>query len=137
MNLFPLALDPKNDIEQHTKPANSLNPAGTKPMKILFLFIPLMLVSVQCHALRCGNKIVNSGDSKYKILARCGEPDFVETREKFHPPGCNGYGATGFPICHVEFIEVWTYNFGPHKFIKELVFRDGVLKDINNLEYGY
>ncbi len=113
-------------------------------MKILFLFIALMLISVQSHALRCGNKIINIGDSKYKILARCGEPDFVETREKYYPSGCNQYdyyndryGATRFPTCHVEYIEVWTYNFGPHKFVKELIFRDGVLKEINNLEYGY
>ena len=112
-------------------------------MNILLFFISLMLFSVQSHALRCGNKIIGAGDSKYKILARCGEPDFVETREKYSPPGCNKYeyynpyGATRLPACHVEFIEVWTYNFGPHKFIKELVFRDGVLKEINNLEYGY
>ncbi len=110
----------------------------------LLVLISLLLCSVQSHALRCGTKIINTGDSKYKILARCGEPDFVETREKYYPPGCNQYGyynnrydSTRFPICHVEFIEVWTYNFGPRKFIKELVFRDGVLKEINNLEYGY
>ncbi len=112
--------------------------------KFLFLLFSLMLFSTSSHAIRCGNKIINTGDTKYKILARCGEPDFVETREKYYPPGCNGYnyydnryGTTRFPICHVELIEVWTYNFGPHKFIKELVFRDGKLKEINNLEYGY
>lgn len=122
-------------------------------LQILLLSASLILFAEPSKALRCGTKIISIGDGKHKILARCGEPDFVETREQHSPPGCSSpeysdnyepryysehYGRPrNYPICLVKILEVWTYNFGPHKFIKELVFEDGLLKEINNLEYGY
>jgi hypothetical protein len=125
--------------------------------KVLLLSISLLGFSEQALALRCGSKIISTGDKKPKVLARCGEPDFAETQERKYPSYCRDsyydedeYSYNGFrysyrsprrshnyPICRIKIIDVWTYNFGPRKFIKELIFRNGILKEINNLEYGY
>ncbi len=115
------------------------------PSCLLLLFA----FSSQALALRCGSRLVDVGDRKAKILTRCGEPDFSETRERQIPANCadrgyyqDEYGYindryNSYQSCRIEIVDVWTYNFGRSKFIKELIFVDGVLKRINNLEYGY
>lgn len=126
--------------------------------KVLLFSAFLLGFSGQALALRCGSKIINTGDKKPKVLARCGEPDFAETQERRYPSYCRerdyngrdgysidnyGYSSRNlrrshnYPICHFKIVDVWTYNFGPRKFIKELIFQDGYLKEINSLEYGY
>jgi hypothetical protein len=125
---------------------------------VLLFSVFLLGISEQAQALRCGRKIIKTGDKQPKVLARCGEPDFAETQERSYPSHCrergyynmdeyshNGFSYShrsprrlhNYPICHIKIVDVWTYNFGPRKFIKELVFRDGSLKEINSLEYGY
>lgn len=125
---------------------------------VLLFSVSLLGFCEQVLALRCGNKIINTGDNKPKVLARCGEPDFAETQERRYPSYCrernyynrdrysyNDYGYSyrrsrrvhNYSICHIKIVDVWTYNFGPRKFIKELIFQNGYLKEINSLEYGY
>lgn len=115
-----------------------------------------VIFSDQALALRCGRRIVDIGDKKPKVLSRCGEPMYMETRERKFPSHCidrgmsineyydiNGYNRyqnqRGYdypPICNVEIIDVWTYNFGPRKLMRELFFRDGILKKIDTIGYG-
>ena len=33
-------------------------------------------------ALRCGTRLVSSGDTKFEVLQKCGEPDFVDSWER-------------------------------------------------------
>ncbi|MEA3303304.1 MAG: DUF2845 domain-containing protein [Pseudomonadota bacterium] len=33
--------------------------------------------------------------------------------------------------------EEWTYNFGPHRLMQQLNFKNGVLESIKSLGYGY
>lgn len=115
-------------------------------LKVLIIIISLLIFSGQAFALRCGHRIVGTGDGKAKIFMRCGEPDFTETRERRIPKGCvtnvymNEYEYTDryhYHSCRIEISEVWTYNFGVTKFMRELVFVDGVLDEINMLGYGY
>ncbi len=121
----------------------------------LLMFVMFMLVSEQSYALRCGNKLVSKGDPKPKVIYLCGEPDYKELREVPYPEHCIGrhyddvspyyqrrYGYHNRRyrpnvICKYRIIDVWTYNFGPRKFMRELIFRRGVVKEINTLDYGY
>ena len=117
-----------------------------------------MFVSEQSLALRCGHKLVDDGDSKFKVISLCGEPDFIEIREVAYPPYCRDRGyyhsqnygriyrkynhsyrryTPNYTACHYQTREVWVYNFGPRKFMRELIFHRGVVKEINILEYGY
>lgn len=99
-------------------------------MKLLIpLVLCLFFVSEQAWALRCGNKLVNVGDRKHKVHRVCGEPTYVDAYDL--PIPNFGY-AQGY-----NRIDVWTYNFGPRRFMRELVFENGILRRINQLEYGY
>ena len=34
-------------------------------------------------------------------------------------------------------VEIWTYNFGPYKLMRQVRFVDGVIEEIETLGYGY
>lgn len=93
---------------------------------VLVMFF-LLLSSGQAMALRCGNKLVDIGDRKHKVHRVCGEPTYVDSYDQPIYGYRQGYN-------HVE---VWTYNFGRSRFMQELVFENGILRRINQLEYGY
>ncbi len=127
----------------------------------IFLLLLLILISEQTLALRCGTKLVDVGDNKPRVIALCGEPDYSEFREIRFPSYCRdrGYDDSynyprkyrydynfnfnyrqhrhGHVTCQYRTVEVWTYNFGPRKFMRELIFRRGTVKEINTLGYGY
>ena len=85
------------------------------------------LASDPAHALRCGNYVVNIGDRKHKVLNLCGEPNYVEVYD----------APLWTPYYPVQRVEVWTYDFGPTRFLHELRFINGVLFSIDELGYGY
>lgn len=80
-------------------------------------------------ALKCNTKIISIGDRIHRIHRLCGEPTYTDFYDK---PITNLGFANAFT--HVD---VWTYNFGPQRFMQELVFEDGILRYINRLEYGF
>ncbi len=91
------------------------------------LSIALLVMADQAYALRCGNKLVDRGDRKHRVLYACGEPSYIDAYDR---PISGAY----FLYTHVE---IWTYNFGPTRFMYELIFEKGVLVRINQLGYGY
>ncbi len=111
-----------------------------------FVIMFLIICSGQVQALKCGHRLIEEGDGKVKVMLRCGEPDFSETRDRRIPRHCvedryrddyNSRYRINHQRCQYETVDVWTYNFGTTKFMRELVFVDGILEDINVLGYGY
>ena len=107
--------------------------------KTLLLTLFLGLIQTEnVYALRCHGEVVDIGDHKIEVLQKCGEPEYVDER----------YGAKGSRLHHPRrtldieeyeevLIEEWTYNFGPRKFMRILIFENGILKKIEKLGYGY
>ena len=86
-------------------------------------------------SMRCGSKLMTDGDPSDKVLAYCGEPASIERREILR-----GYGYHhGIPVhsAYEVAVELWTYNFGPHKLMYRLRFEDGLLVDVDTLSHGY
>jgi hypothetical protein len=106
--------------------------------------VPGMLVLVAALAaagpaaadsMRCGSKLMTDGDPSDKVLAYCGEPASIERREILR-----GYGYHRGVTVHSAYevsVEMWTYNFGPHKLMYRLRFEDGLLVDVDTLSHGY
>ena len=128
----------------------------SKSLITIFLLLTILFVSEQTFALKCGNKLVDVGDYKYKVYAICGEPDFSEIRTIKFPSQCRGreyYGSDSryyrndyryrddyyprFTNCQYKTVDIWIYNFGPRKFMREVIFLEGIVKEINTLDYGY
>ena len=86
-------------------------------------------------SMRCGTKLMTDGDPSDKVLAYCGEPASIERREILR-----GYGYHRGLTVHSAYevsVEMWTYNFGPHKLMYRLRFEDGLLVDVDTLSHGY
>jgi hypothetical protein len=109
------------------------------------------------YALFCGSAIISEGDPKHDVLRKCGEPVAVEEEIVYETIYLDPYGQPehrvsrrkdfphplqGVPIgprivtVPVR-VEIWTYNFGPHRLMYRLHMVEGVLRDIRTLGYGY
>ena len=89
--------------------------------------------------LRCGSKLITDGDPRSKVRQFCGEPTDVQTRTILRRPYFNVGGRTySYGDGYVEIpVEIWTYNFGPYKLMREIRFVDGRVEEIQTLGYGY
>jgi hypothetical protein len=107
-------------------------------LKYLLIGICMLIIAEPALALRCGSKLVNTGDHKSKILKYCGEPTSVDVRTIVrgyvsipdrHYRRIPGYGEV--------LVEEWTYNFGPRRFMRTIKFEDGLVVSVKQLGSGY
>lgn len=106
--------------------------------KFALITLILTLSAAPAHALRCGNRLVSQGDTKAALIAKCGEPTQVDFRREYAPvriwePDRGDYRLDQTII----YIEEWIYNFGPHRFMQSVLFKDGRVDRIESLDYGY
>ena len=87
-------------------------------------------------SMRCGTKLMTDGDPLDKVAAFCGPPTSVERREILRPYYFYR-GSLPIPGSYEISVELWTYNFGPHKLMHRLRFEDGLLVDVETLSHGY
>jgi hypothetical protein len=122
-------------------------------IKIKYLLVALaavfslMSIAAPAFAQRCGNKLVNVGDSSSKVLEYCGSPTWQDSWEEerlerpyAYPFSNSGNFVTGrssiATVVHVT-IEEWTYNFGPAHFMRILTFENGRVVNIKTGNYGF
>lgn len=75
-------------------------------------------------AMRCGDKLIQTGDSIVTVKSLCGAPASVEN-------GVAEIGTNEVPA------ETWTYNRGPDQFMVSIRFVDGKVVSVTTLhEYG-
>lgn len=107
-------------------------------MKKAVFLLCLALAATDALAFRCGRQLVHTGDHKLDVLEKCGEPEWTDQRIAVrgsrlrHP-----YGTLEQSEYEEVLIDEWVYNFGPRKFKQFLQFENGVLKKIENLDYGH
>ena len=98
-----------------------------------FLICITLVAASPALALRCGNNIVDVGDTKIQVLSKCGEPALKEevgediTRELDSRETRKAK----------RYVEKWTYNFGSTRFIYVLTIRDGKVIDISTEDKGF
>jgi Protein of unknown function (DUF2845) len=112
-------------------------------MRIHVLLVALLLAGVartaDADALRCGSRLVTFGDTRAAVRNICGEPTDIQTRSILRRPtyDLNGrviYYGDGY----IEIpVEVWIYNFGPYKLMRQIRFVDGRVDEIETMGYGY
>lgn len=102
--------------------------------------------------MRCGNHIISEGDPQAKVAAICGEPEYVQSstiiragtpRQPLslldeYRRWRNGRELLSHERSYVEVpVEVWVYNLGPNKLMREVRFEDGRVVHVESLGYGY
>lgn len=99
----------------------------------------LLLGALPAHAFRCGNRLVHEGDTRAQVIAKCGEPTEVDRRSVWRQPIVWRFGrpyVVGTDLVEIP-VELWVYNLGPHKLMRQVVFEDGRVVKIDTLGYGY
>ena len=96
-------------------------------------------VPASADGLRCGSRLVTQGDPRSKVRHFCGEPTDVQTRYIQRRPSFSAGGRIySYGDGYVEIpVEIWTYNFGPYKLMRQIRFVDGVVDELESLGYGY
>ena len=85
------------------------------------------------QALDCGTSLAVAGDPETRVRDVCGEPSSAASRVETRMQG----GANGWPVVWVSVrIDVWIYDFGPQRFMEELTFENGVLRQLRTLGRG-
>ena len=111
---------------------------------LFFTAVCLCLGAAPAAAFRCGGRLVELDQTTLDVLDRCGRPDHVDYWEE-------GSAATHFARWYDYEkdrymapesakgplrLERWTYDLGPNKFIRYLLFENGRLVKIETGEKG-
>lgn len=110
--------------------------------------------SANAASMRCGRNLISPGDHLAELLSSCGEPLVTTSRTIYRsgiPRSRYRYFSTRYgnysdltnrellqhqrSVVEVP-VEVWTYNFGPRQFIREITIIDGRVDKIKTLGYG-
>lgn len=112
----------------------------------------LAMAAAPADAMRCRNRLVGEGDPMAKVADLCGKPTQTSTRKIVR----SGIPRTDFDndigrqrsttdreiliqdYSYVEVeVEVWLYNPGSTRLMREIVFLDNRVVEINVLGRGY
>ena len=92
------------------------------------------------ESMECDNKIISQGDSISKVATLCGNPTQVD-RTSLVRSASGGYingqwvASAG---AQIEIpVEVWLYNLGPDRLMRQIRFEEGRVVKIETLDYGY
>lgn len=116
---------------------------------IVVFHVALIAVASEARAdgMRCGRRLVSTGDSLYRVRSVCGEPadaqrrvvTMTERRRVRVPCGrdeaearCERTEAYARDVV----VDEWTYDFGAQRFIRHLTFLDGRLEQVATGGYG-
>ena len=112
-------------------------------LKTLLACLTLLLpgLALDDDKMRCGSRLVSTGDGKDKVRTLCGEPSdvaFVGSIGRRAYPRYSPDDYSWFGPAWVELpVEIWTYNFGSSKLLRKLRFVGDELDDIRTDGYGY
>jgi hypothetical protein len=104
------------------------------------LTVTLAGVAAEAHAMRCGNRLVDRGDSAARVQRLCGEPTqvtrrLVERERAVHRRGPGGVVISERVTVTVE-VQEWVYDRGPRRLVRVLTFEDGELVALATGGYG-
>lgn len=105
----------------------------------VFVFLSVVfLCEGRAEAMRCGSRLISPGDTASEVTARCGDPtQVVRTTETRYINVWYGNGyVQGGHAAQIQ-VEIWTYNRGPRRLMRQLRFENGVLVSERTLGYGH
>ena len=104
-------------------------------------FVTLLATAGEAHALRCGTRLVELGDTQIYVREICGEPtqEMTRTESRTRTVGTalvRGRLFATDSVTETVQVDTWIYDFGRTRFMEELVFENGRLRSIQALGYG-
>ena len=93
---------------------------------------------------RCeSGRLVGVGDHMYEVQKKCGDPDFAGQRiekRRVKVKVKDRQGSYGEEVSEEREVEIlldeWTYDLGPQRFIRNVVFENGRVIHVGTGGYG-
>ena len=101
-------------------------------LRCLVSLVLLCACATSAHALRCGNRVVNTDDADFQVRDRCGEPYWTEDHYALIVSGADTALETRQEVVYTA----WFYNFGSTRLLVRLLFRNGRLVREDTLDRG-
>ena len=89
------------------------------------------------EAMRCGNRLVQRGDSRYQVRQLCGEPQDVVRTQALRQVTLQVVPGVFDTVAQSVAVERWTYDFGRNRFQRHLTFENGTLIRITTGRKGF
>ena len=89
----------------------------------------------RADGMRCGSLLVSQGDTIYRVESRCGAPIDVRTWVEYRSVKVRVGNFWVDRMVEVKF-EEWTYDQGPERLVRFVLFEDGRLAQVNTGSYG-
>jgi hypothetical protein len=115
---------------------------------VLLIFILTGASVASAQAMRCGSRLISEGDPADKVVTECGRPTSVDSweEERFdyfdRLPPSNQYReferyGNAYRVRVFIRVEVWTYNYGPSRFLDYVRLENGIVRKVYSGGYGY
>ncbi len=98
------------------------------------LVLVLAAPAARADSINCPGGIVQTGDSKLDLLAKCGRPSLVEDQQRERSSFDVQNGVARRVVAPVD---VWTYDFGRNRFMQLVRIVRGRIVSIERGGYGY
>jgi len=93
--------------------------------------------SLAASSMRCGTNVIKDGDIQAWVADKCGEPAYKNRYQKDIFVSDRLVDDRRVVVRNIIFVDEWTYNFGPRKFLYIVVFENGKVSDIRTEGFGY
>ena len=103
---------------------------GLTGIFLILFHSSLALSESRINIWRCGDNIIQIGDSKSSVLLKCGPPTIKEIKQSITNHRYRIFGDA------TQITEVWTYNCGPYQFNTSLTFHGDKLLLMYLGKYG-
>jgi hypothetical protein len=117
-------------------------PRRAAAVRVLVAGAVLGAAGAAADTMRCGTDVVSRGDTQIELIEECGQPDAIERLPALLVPGATIYGGRYYaapfasPLVPVS-VELWTYNFGPRRLMRQVRLESGAVTEIITLGYGF
>lgn len=97
--------------------------------------VVLAAPSALAEGMRCGHRLVSEGDPPYRVESRCGPPLETRTWVELRSIRVRVGNVWVDRVEEVKF-EQWTYDHGPDRLVRYVIFENGRLVKVNTGRYG-
>ena len=114
----------------------------------IIVFFILIAWAGTAQAMRCGSRLISEGDPGDKVVTECGQPTSVDGWEEERYdyfdrlPPANRYReferyGNAYRVRAFIRVEIWTYNYGPSRFLDYVRLENGIVRKVYSGGYGY
>jgi hypothetical protein len=92
------------------------------------------------ESMECRDRIISEGDSLSKVATLCGNPTQVDHTSIVRSTAgsvVNGQWVASAGSQIEIPVEIWLYNLGPDRLMRQIRFEDGRVVRIQTLDFGY